>query len=107
MAITVIATVSPTITSGGSITRFSTLISATVAADASGGGHLAAPDALAVPIPTIGKATELSWLLLEDCEVAWDEYVQPEHVTSTADGVTKKIGTKSEKMAVADLAAVG
>jgi len=74
--------------------------------DHSGGGHTATPPALTIPAPTIGKATELSWLLIEDCEAAWDEYVQA-NVTSTADAVEKKIGAASAKMAVAVDAAVG
>jgi len=76
-----------------------------VAEDHSGGGFVAEP-ALTIPVPTIGDVAELSWLLMDDCEAAWDEYVQA-NVTSTADGVTKKIGAASAKMAVADAAAVG
>ncbi|MBA7537317.1 hypothetical protein ES705_29584 [subsurface metagenome] len=81
-------------------------ISVVVAEDHSGGGHVAAPPTLAIPTPSIGDATELSWLLIDDCEDAWTEYVQA-NVTSTADGVEKKIGAASAKMAVADAAAVG
>jgi len=77
-----------------------------VAAQASSPPGLTATPALAVPVPTIGKTAELSWLLLDDCEAAWDEYVQA-NVVSTADNVVFKIGAASAKMAVADLAAVG
>lgn len=68
-------------------------------------GRTATPS-LTIPLPTIGDAAEVSSLVIEDCEAAWDEYVQA-NVTSTADGVTKKIGAASAKMAVADAAAVG
>jgi len=81
-------------------------LSLVVAEDHSGGGHVGVPPTLAIPLPTVDKAAELSWLLIDDCEAAWDEYVQA-NVTSTADAVTKKIGAASAKMAVADLAAVG
>lgn len=81
-------------------------IALVVAEDHSGGGHVGTPPALSIPLPTVDKAAELSWLLIDDCEAAWDEYVQA-NVISTADGVTYKIGTKSAKMAVADLAAGG
>ena len=77
-----------------------------VAEDHSGEGHVAVPPALVIPVPTIGDAAALSWLLIDDCEAAWDEYVQA-NVTSTADGAVKKIGAASAKMAVADAAAVG
>jgi len=77
----------------------------TAVEDHSGGGHVAGK-ALTTPVPTIGDAAEVSSLLIEDCEAAWDEYVQA-NVVSTADGVTKKIGAASAKMAVADAAAVG
>ena len=80
-------------------------IALVVAEDHSGGGHVA-EKTLAVPVPTIGDAAEVSSLLIEDCEAAWDEYVQA-GVTSTADAVEKKIGAASAKMAVADEAAVG
>ncbi|GAI97531.1 unnamed protein product, partial [marine sediment metagenome] len=76
-----------------------------VAEDHSGGGRTA-EKTLTIPVPTIADAAEESWLLVEDCEDAWDEYVEP-NVTSTADGVTYKIGTFSAKMAVAADAAVG
>ncbi|MBA7545908.1 hypothetical protein ES705_38288 [subsurface metagenome] len=76
-----------------------------VAEDHSGGGFTA-EKTLTIPVPTIADAAEVSSLLIEDCEDAWTEYVQA-NVTSTADGVTFKIGTFSAKMAVADLAAVG
>jgi len=81
------------------------VIALAVAEDHSGGAHTATPS-LAVPAPSIGLVAALSSLLVEDCEDAWDEYVQA-NVTSTADGVTYKIGTASAKMAVADAAAVG
>ncbi|MBA7471051.1 hypothetical protein ES707_06345 [subsurface metagenome] len=80
-------------------------ISAVVAEDHSGGGHVAG-EALTITAPSIADAAEVSSVLIEDCEDAWDEYVQA-NVTSTADGVTKKFGAASAKMAVADLAAVG
>ncbi|MBA7548234.1 hypothetical protein ES705_40682 [subsurface metagenome] len=68
-------------------------------------GKTATPD-LTIPLPTIGKAAELSWLLIEDCEDAWDEYVQAE-VTSTADAVDKIVGAASSKLDVGIDAAVG
>jgi len=80
-------------------------IDVAVAEDHSGGGHVI-EKTLAIPVPSLGLEAALSWLLIDDCEAAWDEYVQA-NVTSTADGVTKKIGAASAKMAVADLAAVG
>ncbi|MBA7563502.1 hypothetical protein ES708_05161 [subsurface metagenome] len=48
----------------------------------------------------------MSFVLIDDCEDAWNEYVQA-GVTSTADAVTYKVGAASAKMAVADAAAVG
>ena len=76
-----------------------------VAEDHSGGGFTA-EKTLTIPVPTIDDAAEESWLLVEDCEDAWNEYVQA-NVTSTADGVTFKYGAASAKLAVADAAAVG
>lgn len=67
---------------------------------------LTATEPLTIPASTIGDTAELSWLLLDDCEAAWDEYVQA-NVVSTADNVVFKIGAASAKMAVADAAAVG
>ncbi len=80
-------------------------ISVVVAEDHSGGGHVF-DKTLTIPAPSIAGVAELSWLLIDDCEDAWAEYVQA-NVTSTADGVTKRIGAASAKMAVADAAAVG
>jgi hypothetical protein len=80
-------------------------ISVVVAEDHSGGGHVA-EKTLTIPAPSIAEAAEVSSVLIEDCEDAWDEYIQA-NVTSTADGVTKKFGAASAKMAVADAAAVG
>ncbi|GAI36693.1 unnamed protein product, partial [marine sediment metagenome] len=80
-------------------------ISVIVAEDHSGGGHVF-DKTLTIPAPTIADAVEVSSVLIDDCEDAWDEYVQA-NVTSTADGVTKKIGAASAKMAVADAAGVG
>lgn len=61
---------------------------------------------LIIPAPSIGVIAAESWVLIDDCEDAWDEYVQA-NVTSTADAVEKKIGAASVKMAVADAASVG
>jgi len=80
-------------------------ISVVVAEDHSGGGHVV-EKTLTIPEPSIAEAAEVSSVLIEDCEDAWDEYVQ-ENVTSTADNVTKKFGAASAKMAVADAAGVG
>jgi len=77
-----------------------------VAEDHSGGGHVGVPPALAIPVPSIEATTEGSWILVEDCEDAWDEYVQA-NVTSTADDTDKKVGTYSAKMDVGVDAAVG
>ncbi len=68
-------------------------------------GKTATPS-LTIPAPSIAEAAEVSSVLIEDCEDAWTEYVQA-NVTSTADGVEKKFGAASAKMAVADAAAVG
>lgn len=68
-------------------------------------GKTATPS-LTIPAPSVSQVTETSWVLIDGCEDAWDEYVQAE-VTSTADNVTFKIGTASAKMAVADAAGVG
>ena len=81
-------------------------ISVVVAEDHSGGGFTADPPTLTIPAPSIAVAAEESWILIEDCEDAWDEYVQT-NVTSTADTTDKKVGTASAKLAVADAAAVG
>ncbi|GAH53724.1 unnamed protein product, partial [marine sediment metagenome] len=81
-------------------------ISLAVAAASSLPGRTATPSLTVPTPPSISATAEESWLLVEDCEAAWDEYVQA-NVTSTADAVEKKIGTASAKMAVADLAAVG
>ena len=80
-------------------------ISLAVAEDHSGGAHVY-NNALPITMPSIGEAAEVSSVLIDDCEDAWNEYVQA-NVTSTADGVTYKIGAASAKMAVADGAAVG
>lgn len=69
-------------------------------------GRTATPSLTVPTPPSISATAAESWLLVEDCEAAWDEYVQA-NVTSTADAVEKKIGTASAKMAVADAAAVG
>lgn len=61
---------------------------------------------LSITVPSIDVVAGESWLLVEDCEDAWNEYVQA-NVTSTADAVEKKIGAASAKMAVADAASVG
>ena len=80
-------------------------ISLVVTEDHSGGGFTA-DKTLAIPAPVLSVVAAESWLLVEDCEDAWNEYVQG-NVTSTADGVDFKVGTASAKLAVADLAAVG
>lgn len=80
-------------------------ISLAVVEGHSGGGHTATP-AETIPVPTIVKAADISSVLIDDCEDAWNEYVQ-DNVTSTADGVTFKKGTASAKMAVVDAAGVG
>ncbi len=77
-----------------------------VAVQASSPPGVTVNPSLTLPAPTIGKAAELSSLLIEDCEDAWDEYVQG-NVVSSADGVTYKYGAASAKMAVADAAGVG
>jgi len=61
---------------------------------------------LTIPAPSIGVVAEESWLLVEDCEDAWNEYVEA-NVTSTADDTDKKAGTYSAKMDVGIDAAVG
>ncbi|MBA7548011.1 hypothetical protein ES705_40455 [subsurface metagenome] len=68
-------------------------------------GKTATPD-LTIPLPTVSKAAELTWLLIEDCEDAWDEYVQA-NVTSTADAADKIVGAASSKLDVAVDVAVG
>jgi len=59
-----------------------------------------------MPTPTVSGAGALSYLLVEDCEDAWNEFVQA-NVVSTADAVDKKVGAASAKLDVGDLAAVG
>ena len=81
-------------------------ITLVVAEDHSGGGFTIDPSTLTIPAPALGVTAEESWVLVEDCEDAWDEYVQA-NVTSTADTIDKIVGAASAKMAVADLAAVG
>jgi len=81
-------------------------VSATVAEDHSGGGHVADKTLTIPTTPGIDKIAVISSLLIEDCEDAWDEYVQA-NVTSTADNVTYKKGSASAKMAVTDAAGVG
>ncbi|MBA7540336.1 hypothetical protein ES705_32633 [subsurface metagenome] len=68
-------------------------------------GETATPS-LSIPAPVVSVATGLTWLLIEDCEDAWDEYVQAE-VTSTADAVDKIVGAASAKLDVGVDAAVG
>jgi len=68
-------------------------------------GKTATPS-LSISVPTVAVATLLSWLLIEDCEDAWDEYVQA-NVTSTADAGDKIVGAASAKLDVGVDAAVG
>lgn len=68
-------------------------------------GRTATPS-LIIPAPSIGAAAEESWLLVEDCEDAWDEYVEA-NVASTADTTDKKAGSASVKLDVGNDAAVG
>ena len=68
-------------------------------------GKTATPS-LTIPEPSIEVVAEESWLLVEDCEDAWDEYVQA-NVTSTADVTDKIVGSASAKLDVAVDAAVG
>ena len=80
-------------------------ISLAVAEDHSGGAFTATPS-LTIPAPSVTGVAALSWVLVEDCEDAWGEYVQA-NVTSTADAVDYQIGSASAKMAVGVNAAVG
>ena len=80
-------------------------ISLAVAEDHSGGGFTATPS-LTIPAPSVTGVAALSWVLVEDCEDAWDEYIQA-NVTSTADTGDKQIGSASAKMAAGTDAAVG
>jgi len=80
-------------------------ISLAVAEDHSGGAFTATPS-LTIPEPSVAGVAALSWVLVEDCEDAWDEYVQA-NVTSTADNVDYQIGSASAKLAVGTDAAVG
>ncbi|GAI96335.1 unnamed protein product, partial [marine sediment metagenome] len=69
-------------------------------------GKTATPS-LSIPAPpAISVDTGLTWLLIEDCEDAWDEYV-PANVTSTADAADKIVGAASAKLDVGVDAAVG
>ncbi|MBA7542379.1 hypothetical protein ES705_34700 [subsurface metagenome] len=68
-------------------------------------GKTVTPD-LSIFAPAVSAAAELTWLLIEDCEDAWDEYVQAD-VTSTADAADKIVGAASSKLDVAVDAAVG
>ena len=69
-------------------------------------GKTATPS-LSIPAPpAISVATGLTWLLIEDCEDAWDEYVAA-NVTSTADAGDKIVGAASAKLDVGVDAAVG
>jgi hypothetical protein len=52
-------------------------------------------------IEEVGIFDNATFLLIEDCEDAWDELVDGD-VTSTADAAVFKIGTHSAKLAVAD-----
>jgi len=80
-------------------------ISLAVAEDHSGGAFTATPS-LTIPAPSVTGVAALSWVLVEDCEDAWSEYVQA-NVTSTADGADYQIGSASAKMAAGTDAAVG
>lgn len=80
-------------------------ISVATAEDHSGGAFTATPS-LTITAPSVTGVAALSWVLVEDCEDAWDEYVQA-NVTSTADAVDYQIGSASAKLAVAVDAAVG
>lgn len=81
-------------------------ISLAVAAASAPPGRTATPSLTIPAPPSISVTVEESWLLVEDCEDAWDEYVGA-NVTSTADTTDKKVGTASAKMDVAVEAAVG
>jgi len=81
------------------------ILSVEAAAASAPPGRTATPS-LTIPAPSISATTEESWLLVEDCEDAWDEYVGA-NVTSTADDTDKKVGTYSAKMDVGVDAAVG
>ncbi|MBA7546100.1 hypothetical protein ES705_38483 [subsurface metagenome] len=74
--------------------------------------HSSPPGKTATPVlsipapPGISVATGLTWLLVEDCEDAWNEYVAA-NVASTADAADKIIGAASAKLDVGVDAAVG
>lgn len=69
-------------------------------------GKTATPSLSIPALEAISVATGLTWLLIEDCEDAWDEYVQA-NVTSTADAADKIVGAASAKLDVGVDAAVG
>lgn len=74
--------------------------------DAGNGGQISA-HTLAPPIPSLTPATELSMLLIDDCEaLTWNEFVGA-NVVSTLDNVVFQIGAGSAKLDVAVAAANG
>jgi hypothetical protein len=71
------------------------------------GGSFPESFSLAVPtIPSIAKSLALTYEVIDDCEVAWDEYVGT-GVTVSVDNVDFKVGSGCNKWDMAAGASVG
>lgn len=82
------------------------LISLIAAENHSGGSF---PESFALPIPAIpniARGLELSYVVADDCETAWDESVSPE-VVCTVDNVDYKYGAGCNLFTVGADATVG
>jgi len=80
-------------------------VSVATAEDHSGGAHTATPS-LTVAIPTVTGVAATTYVVVEDCEDAWNESVGG-NVTSTADTGDYQKGSASAKLDVAAAAGVG
>jgi hypothetical protein len=78
-----------------------------ITAENHSGGSFPENLALAIPaIPNIARTVELSYVVADDCETAWDESVSPE-VVCTVDNVDYKYGTGCNLFTVGFDATVG
>ncbi|KKK83215.1 hypothetical protein LCGC14_2795610, partial [marine sediment metagenome] len=81
-------------------------ISLAVAEDHSGGGFTATPS-LTIPSPSVTGVAALSWVLVEDCEDAWDESDPVTGVTSAVDAGEAQVGSNCLKLTMAAGAVAG